>query len=151
MGTIDDCARRMPAEPLTTCLGYRTLSQKKLYKAMEDHAYVYRSIYVEHLQSWLRFYPPSQLLVLPSESLFADATRAAAMAAFATFLGLPATGVAVDPKVLSRPRPPPPTALPTRMVARTWWVKRLKISRHRYVRGCVRRTDCSTSCSRDTS
>ena len=61
----------MPAEPLTTCLGYRTLSQKKLYKAMEDHAYIYRSIYVEHLQSWLRFYPPSQLLVLPSESLFA--------------------------------------------------------------------------------
>jgi len=105
MGTIDDCARRMPAEPLTTCLGYRTLSQKKLYKAMEDHAYIYRSIYVEHLQSWLRFYPPSQLLVLPSESLFADATRAAAMAAFATFLGLPATGVAVDPKVLSAPSP----------------------------------------------
>ena len=50
MGAIDECARKQPIEPLGGCLGYRTLSQKKLYKALEDHAYVYRSLYAEHLQ-----------------------------------------------------------------------------------------------------
>ena len=105
MSAIDECARRMPTETLGSCLGYRTLSQKKLYKAMEDHAYVYRSVYVEHLQGWLKHYPPSQLLVLPSEVLFGDASRAAAMSAFASFLGLPTRGPQVDQKVLSAPSP----------------------------------------------
>ena len=86
-------------------MGLRTLSQRKLYKAMEDGSYIYRSIYVEHLQNWLKFYPPNQLLVLPSEALFDDGTRPPAMAAFATFLGLPSTGPTVDDKVLSTASP----------------------------------------------
>ena len=36
----------------------------------------------------LKYYPPDQLLVLPSESLFDDSVRVPAMAAFASFLGL---------------------------------------------------------------
>ncbi len=103
MGAIDECARRSPFEPLGSCLGYRTLSQKKLYKALEDRAFVYRSLYAEHLQGWLAFLPASQLLVLPSEALFDDSTRIGAMGAFATFLGLPASGEQVDAAVLTKP------------------------------------------------
>ena len=104
MSLLDDCTKKAGSngEGLGGCLGLRTLSQRKLYKAMEDGSYIYRSIYVEHLQNWLKFYPPNQLLVLPSEALFDDGTRPPAMAAFATFLGLPSTGPTVDDKVLDR-------------------------------------------------
>ena len=106
MNVLDYCAHKSAAgEALGSCLGLRTLSQRKLYKQMEDSAYVYRSIYVEHLQTWLTHYPPSQLMVLPSEALFDDATRPPAMSAFATFLGLPTNGPVVDAKVLSQPSP----------------------------------------------
>ena len=107
MSLLDDCTKKAGSngEGLGGCLGLRTLSQRKLYKAMEDGSYIYRSIYVEHLQNWLKFYPPNQLLVLPSEALFDDGTRPPAMAAFATFLGLPSTGPTVDDKVLSTASP----------------------------------------------
>jgi hypothetical protein len=103
MAAMDECVRHTPNEPLGACLGYRTLSQKKLYKALEDHAFVYRSVYVEHVQVWLKFYPPSQLLVLPSEALFDDSARPRAMGAFATFVGLSSSGAQVDSQVLSAP------------------------------------------------
>ena len=68
MAEIDACGRGSPADnTLGACLKLGILGQRKLYKRMEDHAFVYRSIYHEHLQQWLRFYPPAQLLVLPSE------------------------------------------------------------------------------------
>lgn len=106
MAALDECARKgLASEGLGNCHGLRTLSQRKLYKMMEDTAYVFRTVYVEHLQGWLRFYPPSQLLVLPSESLFDDKARPPTMAAFAAFLGLPADGPAVNDKVLSAPSP----------------------------------------------
>lgn len=110
MQVLDRCVREQAmssqaSEGLGNCHGLRTLSQKKLYKLMEDVAYLYRSIYVEHLQNWLKFYPPSQLLVLPSEALFADKSRPPAMAAFAAFLGVPADGPAVNSKVLSSASP----------------------------------------------
>ena len=105
MAKLDDCAKQSGAEGLGGCLGIRTLSQRKLYKQMEDSSYIYRSIYFEHLQGWLKFYPPSQLLVLPSEALFDDHMRLAAMKAFATFLGLAPDGPGVNPKVLSAPSP----------------------------------------------
>jgi hypothetical protein len=73
------------------------------YKALEDRAFVYRSLYVEHLQGWLTYFAPTQLLVLPSESLFEDRPRVAAMDALASFLGLPASGDQVDVAVLTKP------------------------------------------------
>ena len=105
MGAMDECARRQPSEPLGACLGYRTLSQKKLYKALEDHAFLYRTVYAEHLQGWLRYYPPAQLLVFSSEALFGDASRLEAMGMLARFLELPESGPQVDQRVLSSPSP----------------------------------------------
>eukprot|EP00965_Chrysotila_dentata_P064815 2148622-Pleurochrysis_carterae.AAC.1 len=78
MRELDDCAAKAP-EPLAHCLGLHILGQRKLYKKMEDNAYVYRSMYAEHLSTWLRFFPPEQLLVLASEALFDGATIGAAM------------------------------------------------------------------------
>ena len=49
---------------------------------MEDNAFVYRSMYHEHLQHWLKFFPPSQLLVLPSEALFEQQSIGAAFLAW---------------------------------------------------------------------
>ena len=108
MGLLDACAKSggdKLDDGLGACLGLRTLSQRKLYKHMEDSAYVYRSIYAEHLHAWLRYYPASQLLVMPSEALFDGAVRPAAMGAFATFLGLPTSGPGVDSKLLSQASP----------------------------------------------
>jgi hypothetical protein len=106
VGRLEECAKKQEGgDGLGNCLGLRTLSQRKLYKFMEDTAYVYRSIYVEHLQNWLKYYPPSQLLVLPSEALFDGRTRAASMGSFAAFIGLPKDGPAVNDKVLSAPSP----------------------------------------------
>ena len=100
MAEIEACRRTMPSESLGSCLGLGTLGQKKLYKKMEDGAFVYRSMYHEHLQHWLKFLPPSQLLVLPSEELFEQATIQPAMVRFASFLGLPAEGRGVHNDLL---------------------------------------------------
>jgi len=89
---IDVClaALQVDAPPLSLgrCLGLPILSQRKLYKRMEDGAYVYRSMYVEHVAVWLSYFPPEQLLVLPSEPLFERATVEAQMSRLAAFLGL---------------------------------------------------------------
>ena len=100
MAEIEACRRHMPSETLSSCLGLETLGQRKLYKKMEDGAFVYRSIYHEHLQHWLKFLPPAQLLVLPSEALFDEQTIQPAMARLARFLGLPANGAAVHSELL---------------------------------------------------
>ena len=36
MSAIDECGRRAPSEALASCLGYRTLSQKKLCVIASD-------------------------------------------------------------------------------------------------------------------
>ena len=100
MAEIEACRRHMPSETLSSCLGLGTLGQRKLYKKMEDGAFVYRSIYHEHLQHWLKFLPPAQLLVLPSEALFDEQIIQPAMARLARFLGLPADGAAVHSELL---------------------------------------------------
>ena len=69
---------------------------------MEDASYVYRSIYHEHLQNWLRHYEPTQLLVLASEALFDPAGAKAAMDRLKQFLNL--AGEA-DESVLSAASP----------------------------------------------
>lgn len=57
---VRSCSRKAPSEPLSACLRLSILGQRKLYKKMEDAAYVYRSLYGEHLINWLKFFPPSQ-------------------------------------------------------------------------------------------
>lgn len=81
------------------CLGLPLLPQRKLYKRMEDHAFVYRSAYYHHIQTWLNFYPSQQILVLPSEALFSQASIAPAMRKLADFLQLPSSGPSVNEKV----------------------------------------------------
>jgi len=45
-------------------------------------------MYAEHLSNWLSYYPPKQLLVLPSEAFFAPTGIEAQMRRLAVFLGL---------------------------------------------------------------
>ena len=67
---------------------------------MEDNAFVYRSMYHEHLQHWLKYFPPTQLLVLPSEALFEPQSISAAFGRLARFLGLPPDGPPVHAELL---------------------------------------------------
>ena len=67
MAKLDDCAKqsgvrgwRLPGHPHAVAT--------QAVQADGRRSYIYRSIYFEHLQGWLKFYPPSQLLVLPSEA-----------------------------------------------------------------------------------
>ena len=57
---IDACGRLGAVESVSSCLKLSILGQRKLYKRMEDHAFIFRSLYHEHLQQWLRFFPPGQ-------------------------------------------------------------------------------------------
>ncbi|KAL1499320.1 hypothetical protein AB1Y20_011528 [Prymnesium parvum] len=112
MAEIDACARGAPGEPLGACLQLAILGQRKLYKRMEDHAFIYRSVYHEHLQQWLRHYPAAQLLVLPSEALFLPATIKPTMQRIARFVGLPDSGDAVHEEVLFTASPASTGATP---------------------------------------
>jgi len=85
---LDACRRRTPGEPLANCLGLGILGQRKLYKKMEDAAYIYRSLYYEHLRKWLRYFPAEQLLVMASEGVFEPHTIEAAMRRLSRFLKL---------------------------------------------------------------
>ena len=102
---LKECHRTMPTESLGKCLGVNILAQRKLYKKMEDAAFVYRSMYHEHLQHWLKFYAPAQLLVLASESFFEPTTIKPTMQRFARFLGLADAGTMVDDKLLTSASP----------------------------------------------
>ena len=43
--------------------GLGGLEQAKLYAAMEDQTYVWRSMYVDHLQRWFKVFPAESMLV----------------------------------------------------------------------------------------
>lgn len=49
---------------------------------MEDSTFVWRSMYSEHLQRWLKVYPPESMLVVPSEHLKEPKTFKAVMDRF---------------------------------------------------------------------
>ena len=120
----------MPGEALGSCLGLGTLGQRKLYKKMEGAAFVYRSMYHDHLQHWLKFLTPAQLLVLPSEALFDQQTIQPAMARLARFLSLPAEARRCTTSCSSRrPRRAPPgrrtrTGASTSRTRRATWRRR---------------------------
>jgi len=55
------------------CLGLRTLTgPKQIRKAMEDSAFIWRSMYAVHLQGWLELFPARQLGVADPASLWAS-------------------------------------------------------------------------------
>ena len=103
MRALDACPKD---ESLGTCLGFNIpesqTTPKKVYRKMENAAYVYRSVYHEHLQNWLRHYEPAQLLVLASEALFDPAVAKQAMVRLKQFLHLDG---ATDESVLSAASP----------------------------------------------
>ena len=117
-------------------------SQKKLYKLMEDVAYLYRSIYVD-IFKLAQVLPAEPLLVLPSEALFADKSRPSAMAAFAAFLGVPADGPAVNSKVSSA-SPAATDGSPHENGAPMLSPPPLRTSRRRFVRGCAQAGSCGS-------
>jgi hypothetical protein len=84
--------------------------QRKLYKKMEDNAYVYRSMYAQHLSNWLRHFPPSQLLLLPSEAVFAPASVETQFKRLAEFLGI--DYAAANPQALFTASPASTSAAP---------------------------------------
>ena len=60
---LDACARDR-WEDIGSCLGLGALEQSRLYAVMEDQTYVWRSMYVDHLQKWLKVFPAESMLVL---------------------------------------------------------------------------------------
>lgn len=77
---------------------------------MEDNAYVYRSMYAQHLSNWLRHFPPGQLLILPSEAVFALASVEAQFKRLAAFLGI--DYAASNPQALFTASPASTSAAP---------------------------------------
>jgi len=66
---------------------------------------VWRSMYVDHLQKWLKVYPPEAMLVVPSESLKEAKTFQNVMERFASLLGLPRGGPQVNNELIWKASP----------------------------------------------
>jgi hypothetical protein len=65
---LDGCARSNH-DDIVSCLGLTALEQAHLYAEMEDRNFIWRSMYVDHVQRWLKVYPPEAMLIVPSEAL----------------------------------------------------------------------------------
>ena len=72
---------------------------------MEDQTYIWRSMYVDHLQKWLKVFPPESMLIVPSESLKAARTFKTVMERFGTLVGLPVTGPEVRNDLIFKASP----------------------------------------------
>ena len=81
------------------------LEQQKLYALMEDNMFIYRSMYVEQLNRWLKVYPTSSLLVIPSEHLKDPNDMKRVMQSFARFVGLPEEGPKVHHDIIFKASP----------------------------------------------
>jgi hypothetical protein len=104
MEKLHACAK-VNYDDLGACLGVNGLEQQRLYAMMEDNMFIYRSMYVEHLTRWLKFYTPDSLLVIPSEALKEAGTMKSTMTRFASFLGLPQSGPKVHHELISQASP----------------------------------------------
>jgi len=51
---LNECSNKPGADDLGACLGIHGLEQAKLYALMEGQLFVYRSMYSEHLNKWLK-------------------------------------------------------------------------------------------------
>ncbi|MGX6605978.1 sulfotransferase domain-containing protein [Micromonosporaceae bacterium Da 78-11] len=66
----------------------RLIADPNLFSEAYDwHTYRARGRYLEHLEPWLDLFPPEQMLILPSESLYRDPSTT--YAEVLRFLGLP--------------------------------------------------------------
>lgn len=101
---LKDCTRQN-WDDLQACLGVNGLEQTRLYAMMEDNLFLYRSMYVEHLNRWLKLYAPDCMRVFASEHLKNPATMKLAMQAFAKLLGLPADGSQVHHELIFKASP----------------------------------------------
>ena len=100
---LDYCARS-DYEDVAACLQLGSLEQQRLYAVMEE-AYLWRSMYVDHMQRWLKVYPPEAMLVVPSEALKEAQSFANVMQRFASLLGLPRAGPEVNNKLIFKASP----------------------------------------------
>ena len=62
-------------------------------------------MYVDHLQKWLRVFPPEAMLIVPSESLKEAHSFKTVMERFATLLGLPRAGPEVHTELIFKASP----------------------------------------------
>ena len=62
-------------------------------------------MYVDHLQKWLKVFPPEAMLVVPSESLKEAHSFKTVMERFATLLGLPRAGPEVHAELIFKASP----------------------------------------------
>merc|ERR1711998_641189 len=98
-GRLDTCARSNH-DDIVSCLGLSGLEQARLYAEMEDKNFIWRSMYVDHVQRWLKVYPPEAMLIVPSEALKESDSFKRVMERFAGLLGLPHTGPQVDNQLI---------------------------------------------------
>jgi len=101
---LDGCARSNH-EDVSSCLGLGGMEQARLYAEMEDKNYIWRSMYVDHLQRWLKVYPPESMLVVPSEKLKDAKSFATVMERFAALVGLPRAGPKVNNDLIFKASP----------------------------------------------
>ena len=101
---LDACARDR-WEDIGSCLGLGALEQSRLYAVMEDQTYVWRSMYVDHLQKWLKVFPAESMLVVPSEKLKEASSFKTVMERFAGLLSLPRAGPEVHNELIFKASP----------------------------------------------
>jgi len=101
---LDGCAKSNH-DDIVSCLGLSGLEQARLYAEMEDKNFIWRSMYVDHLQRWLKVYPPEAMLVLPSEALKESGSFQKTMERFAALVGLPRGGPQVDNNLIYKASP----------------------------------------------
>jgi len=92
---LKDCERQN-WDDIPACLGIMGLEQAKLYAMMEDSTFVWRSMYSDHLQRWLKVYPAESMLVVPSDALKEPATFKTVMDRFARLVDIPQAGPLVN-------------------------------------------------------
>jgi Sulfotransferase domain len=79
----------------------------------DNHSYLARGRYLEHLQAWIDTFERDQLLILPAESMFTDPERVFELVQ--KFIGLPLIGNLSLPKFNERPREPMSPAIRQRL------------------------------------
>ena len=101
---LDGCARSNH-DDIASCLGLTALEQAHLYAEMEDRNFIWRSMYVDHVQRWLKVYPPEAMLIVPSEALKEAESFKKVMGHFAGLLGLPRAGPQVNNELIDKASP----------------------------------------------
>ena len=78
LATLEQCTGKAEAQGMpasvnwAACLQLHSvmLGPKQIHKVMEDSSFLWRSMYVHHLRTWLRLYAAEQLMVVDPAQLF---------------------------------------------------------------------------------